>query len=318
MYKRKLFSGTLILLLFAYGCKKDKDTTTVLVSTTTVTNITATSPTDPVSASSGGDVAVVGAESITECGICWATSSRPTTANQKATSGNSGAGNFSAELTGLTFGGTYYVRAYVINNGETYYGNEMKFTASAPVELIVNGDFELPADPGIELVNDVPGWSTDEPANTGVIGRGTDCCGRNDTRFIWTYNTAKSFYQAVGEVPSLASDYAISFDGNYDWTDWGSYNAEIAVIFSAYSGDDPSSRVILGTLKIATGDFPGWGDNWTRKAGAFSLPADSPYAGQKLVIEFDVLPYVELGTGEVMDNTVWYNFDNISVIQTLK
>lgn len=320
MYKKNLFAGlfTTALLLFTMGCKKDKDAaTTVLVSTSAVTNIAATSPSDPVSATSGGDVAVVGAESITERGVCWATSSRPTTSDQKAASGSSGAGNFSAELTGLTFGGAYYVRAYVINNGETFYGNEMKFTASAPVELIANADFELPANPDIELVNEIPDWKTDE-TNAGNIGRGTDCCGRNDTRFIWTYNTSKSFYQVVGGVPALASDYAISFDGNYDWTDWGNFNAEIGVIFSAYSGDDPTTRVAIDTVKIATGDFPGWGNNWTRKTASFSLPAASAYEGQKLVIEFDVLPYIDPATGDEWDNTVWYNFDNISVIQTLK
>lgn len=311
MYTNKLLIAlSAVSLLFTVGCKKNNETgTTVFVSTSGVTNITS------VSATAGGDVDLVGAVAITERGVCWDVNPKPTTDKNKAVAGGDGTGHFESEITGLTAGADYYVRAYVINNGKAYYGNEIKFTASTPVELILNGDFELPND-GSTDINSMPNWKTDE-TDAGIIGRGTDS--RNPTEYVWTYSTSKSFYQVAGTVPTAASDYAISFDGNYDWTDWGNgYEATIGVIFSAYSGSDPSTRVVIDTVKIGTGGFPGYGNNWGARTGTFSIPANSAYAGQNLVIEFDMLPYVDPSNGDLWDDTVWYNFDNISVIQTLK
>ena len=315
---KKLFTSLfLAMVLFIVGCEKDKtpEKKGVFVSTSSITDIALVSPGNTISAKAGGDADFVGSESITERGVCWATTRKPTTADNKATAG-SGTGNFSAALTGLTFGTLYYVRAYVISNGTTYYGNEVEFTASVPLQLIKNGDFELPGDPSVVDINSIPDWKTDE-TDGGILGRGTDS--RNPTQYVWTYSTSKSFYQIVGAVPSAASDYAISFDGNYDWTDWGDgYDATVGVIFSAYSGNDPTTRVAIDTVEIKTGGFPGWGNNWGTKTGTFSMPAGSPYAGQNLVIELDLLPYVDPSNGQLWDDTVWYNFDNVSVIQTLK
>jgi len=318
MYKQKFFTWFLAitLLLLLGSCQKEKtpDKRGVFVSTSSVTNITHVPANNTITVTAGGDADFVGGESISERGVVWASTSKPTIDNNKIAIG-SGAGNFSTDITGLTFGETFYVRAYVISNSKAYYGKEVQFTASVPIPLIQNGDFETEGDAAF-LTNAV-NWKTDE-ADAGIIGRSTDCCGRNNTNFIWTYNTSKSFYQVVGTVPAAESDYAISFDGNYDWTDWGSFNADIGVIFSVYSGSDPTTRVAIDTVVIATGDFPGWGNNWGRKNATFSLPANSSFAGQNLVVEFDILPYIDPATGDIWDNTVWYNFDNISVIQTLK
>lgn len=303
------FSAALLLLA---GCEKDKSTKTpVVVVTNDVTNITSTAPAQ-VSATVSGGVDVVGGETISERGVCWSTDPNPTPAGNKAVAGT-GVGTFNADLAGLTFGSTYYARAYAISNGATYYGNNIKFVASAPIPLIKNGDFETPGDGGA-LVNSLY-WQTDE-VDAGVLGKGTD--DRNPSNYIWTYNLSKSFYQVVGAVPNEASDYAISFDGNYDWTDWGAFNTDISVTFSAYSGSDPVTRQAIGSVTIPTGDFPGWGNNWTRKSGTFSIPAGSAFAGQNLVIEFDISPYVDPTSGSISDNTVWYQFDNVSVVQTIK
>src|ERR1700730_401200 len=252
MYTNKLFTGLLaVFLLFMAGCKKDKGTaTTVFVSTTNITNITGGSSTDPVAATSGGDVDLVGVESISERGVVYATTPKPTTANSKGIATGSGKGNFVAALKGLTFGAVYYVRAYVINNGQTYYGNEVKFTASVPIQLIKNGDFSLPNDPNVVDINSLPNWKTDETGTN--LGRAKDNNWNPSNYIFWTNDWSKGIYQLVGKVPSAASDYAISFDGNFDWTDWGGYSTKIAVIFSAYSGSDPKTRVVIGTVKIDT------------------------------------------------------------------
>src|SRR5215471_10427624 len=144
-------------LLFMASCKKDTTPkTTVFVSTNEMTNITS------ISATGAGDVDLVGTKAITERGICWNTAENPTIDNNKAISNGSDTGHFTADLAGLTSGTLYYAKAYVINNGQAYYGNQVKFTASVPIQLIKNGDFELPADPNVTDINSVDNWKTDE------------------------------------------------------------------------------------------------------------------------------------------------------------
>jgi uncharacterized protein (TIGR02145 family) len=91
------------------------------VTTTTVTNIAQTT------ATSGGDVTSDGGATVTARGVCWNTSSNPTTANSH-TSDGSGTGIFVSNLTGLTPNTLYYVRAYATNSVGTSYGSELTFT----------------------------------------------------------------------------------------------------------------------------------------------------------------------------------------------
>jgi hypothetical protein len=85
------------------------------------------------SAQSGGNVTSAGSASVTERGICWGTSSNPTTSNNKITTTGT-IGPFSGlSMTGLTPGTKYYVRSYAIGCG-TAYGTETWFyTGVAPV-----------------------------------------------------------------------------------------------------------------------------------------------------------------------------------------
>jgi hypothetical protein len=92
-----------------------------VVSTTSVTGITETT------ASTGGDVTVEGMSAVTARGVCYGTSTAPTTAGSK-TSDGPGTGAFTSSLTNLAPGTLYYVRAYATNSQGTAYGNEVNFT----------------------------------------------------------------------------------------------------------------------------------------------------------------------------------------------
>jgi len=92
------------------------------LTTATVTSITLTSGV------SGGNVTSDGGGAVTARGVCWATTSGPTVAGSKTTNGT-GTGTFTSNITGLTPGTTYYVRAYATNSAGTAYGNEVSFTA---------------------------------------------------------------------------------------------------------------------------------------------------------------------------------------------
>ncbi len=98
--------------------------------TNTVTVITENS------ATCGGNVFDSGSRDVTERGVCWSTSSSPTTADSKTSDGTT-TGAFTSSITGLSALTKYYVRAYVTNNVGTSYGDEETFTTTAatPVEL---------------------------------------------------------------------------------------------------------------------------------------------------------------------------------------
>ena len=64
---------------------------------------------------------------VTERGVCWSTSHNPTIYHNRTVDG-AGMGSFISNLTGLTPGTVYYVRAYAITNAGVIYGGEVQFT----------------------------------------------------------------------------------------------------------------------------------------------------------------------------------------------
>ena len=91
------------------------------VTTNTISSITHTT------ATGGGNVTADGGAPVTERGICWGTSPNPTVSGSHAHNGM-GSGSFSVNMTGLTPGTAYYVRAYAKNSEKTGYGQDVVFT----------------------------------------------------------------------------------------------------------------------------------------------------------------------------------------------
>ena len=74
----------------------------------------------------GGTVQSDGGFSVTARGVCFSSTPNPTLSGPH-TSDGTGMGSFVSQLTGLTPGQTYYVRAYATNSAGTVYGNEKVF-----------------------------------------------------------------------------------------------------------------------------------------------------------------------------------------------
>lgn len=88
-----------------------------------------------ISASCGGNVTADGGETVTARGVCWNTSTNPTTSNSKTTNG-SGTGTFYSNITGLEPSTRYYVRAYATNSTGTGYGSVVQFNTLAVTDSI--------------------------------------------------------------------------------------------------------------------------------------------------------------------------------------
>jgi hypothetical protein len=101
-------------------------------------------------AQSGGELIVDSGSSIISKGVCWSTSSKPTTSDDLTNNG-SGYSFFYSDLTNLTVGVKYYVRAYATNSIGTGYGLEYSFvtalkvpTLNSPINsAVVNNYFYL-------------------------------------------------------------------------------------------------------------------------------------------------------------------------------
>lgn len=130
--------GFALMAVILLNCKEEETPVATLpvISTQPISQITGTTAfsggmvtSDGCSTSNGFSVSGC---SITAKGICWNTATQPTVDSFKA-DGGPGFGDFEAQMTGLTEGTKYYVRAYATNMAGTAYGNELEFTATAVV-----------------------------------------------------------------------------------------------------------------------------------------------------------------------------------------
>ncbi len=114
-----------LLLLTKTSCDK-KEYTLPELSTTEVTDIS------QITATSGGTIASDGGAEVIVRGVCYSTSPGPTI-DDGVTNDGLGAGTYTSPITNLTFGTTYYVRAYAFNIEKgVAYGNEVSFRTLDP------------------------------------------------------------------------------------------------------------------------------------------------------------------------------------------
>jgi hypothetical protein len=96
------------------------------------------------SATGNGNVTTLGSPNPTAHGICWNTTGTPTTADSKTDNGaKSSTGAFTASITGLTEGSTYYVRAFATNSIGTSYGAIVSFTTQSTPSITWNNPSDI-------------------------------------------------------------------------------------------------------------------------------------------------------------------------------
>jgi uncharacterized protein (TIGR02145 family) len=96
-----------------------------VVESRSISNIT------PSTVSISSNVTYDGGVNVTSRGVCWSTTSNPTTSDSKTTDG-AGTGIYASSVTGLTYGTTYYFRSYATNSTGTGYSSEF------PIKTLAN------------------------------------------------------------------------------------------------------------------------------------------------------------------------------------
>jgi hypothetical protein len=192
------------------------------VTTTVVTYVT------QGTAVSGGNVTSGGGGSVTARGVCWNTSSNPTTVNDH-TSDGSGTGAFASSLNTLNPNTLYYVRAYATNSVGTAYGNEVNFTTQSSLScgdsftILHSISHEVaPVEKTVtyETVTNIPG----EPSKcwiTSNLGADHEATAVNDAMeasagWYWQFNSQQGYKHDGGtRTPNTAWVSGISENSNW-------------------------------------------------------------------------------------------------------
>lgn len=112
-------TGTDCAYIYTYELTQTPPTVTIQAMTTMARN----------TAKAHGNVTALGVPNPTAHGHCWNTTGTPTTADSKTDLGaKSATGAYESDLTNLSPGITYYVRAYATNDAGTSYSSEINFT----------------------------------------------------------------------------------------------------------------------------------------------------------------------------------------------
>lgn len=125
--KPYLTDSILIVLVIAFvplfhSCQKEEEVPTL--TTNSVTNVSFSK------ATCGGNITYEVTTTVNIRGVCWSSLNKnPTIADSKTFDG-SGAGSYISDVTNLTGGTNYYVRAYATNAAGTGYGNIVTFSTN--------------------------------------------------------------------------------------------------------------------------------------------------------------------------------------------
>ena len=232
-----------------------------------------TSPVNSVTADaaiSGGNITYDGGGAITEKGVCWSTTSNPTIENSKTANG-SGTGEFTSNITGLTAGTLYYVRAYATNITGTTYGDELSFTTLTGTEFTCGTSFAVnhlaasgvaPVDKSTTYgtVTSIPG----EPTKcwiTSNLGSGHQAISKDDATeasagWYWQFNR-KQGYMHDGTNRTPNTTWISSISESSGWT----------------TANDPCTLELGSAWRIPTStewtNVDGSG-NWTDWSGPWS------------------------------------------------
>ena len=174
----------------SYGEEKSFVTMEMLVPTVTTSEVTDITV---ISAVCGGEVTSDGNVAVTSRGVCWSTEQNPTIEDSKTTDGD-GVGVFTSNISELSQGTTYYVRAYAVNEMGVAYGEEVSFSTTS-TEGTTNGhdwvDLGLPS--GLK-------WATCNVGATAPEQYGDYYSwGEVETKTAYNSNNCSTMYQQIDD-----------------------------------------------------------------------------------------------------------------------
>ncbi|MBQ6156066.1 MAG: choice-of-anchor J domain-containing protein [Bacteroidales bacterium] len=200
-----------------YGCASLETLTLDLSPCATTPSVHINDFTDVTSTSAGVHFSInsTGGAPLTSCGICWSTSPNPTLEDNHTTGYCGGVGTSYDEITGLTPGTTYFVRAYATNSVGTAYSDGTEgFTTScgAPTNVTVSNITLTGATVSWPGSSNNSEYSVAYRWNSPYMETSWDSISVSDTQYVFEWLTPTYSYEV--RVKTNCGD------GNYsDWSD---------------------------------------------------------------------------------------------------
>lgn len=287
---------SILILQLAFSCKKDSETPKEKPTLTiaAATNITSTT------ASCNGSITSDGGSAVTARGLCWDTNENPTIENSKTTNGT-GTGSFTGELTDLTPGESYFVRAYATNEVGTAYSEQVSFNtlANAPIittELIsaitsttATGGGNITDDGGSAITAGGVCWGTSHNPTT-ANSKTTDATGLGEfTSSLTGLTTGTTYYVRAYATNSIGTTYGNEVSFKTTAVPTLTTTAASSITYnSASSGgnitDDGGSTITASGICWSTTASPTTSDSKTTDgsvSGSFTSPITNLLASTK-------------------------------------
>jgi len=195
----------------------------------TVTTAAAASITD-TTATLGGNITGAGGGTVSTAGVCWNTSTNPTTANSKtATATTSGA--FTVAATGLTKNTLYYARAYVTTENSTAYGDNVTFTTDTDPAVTTGATTNL------QPLSATLGGNITSNGNSTVTTAGV----------CWATTSSPTTSSSKTATATVLGAYTVSATGLIPGTLYY-YRAYVTTSVSTQYGDNATFRTPAGAI----------------------------------------------------------------------
>ncbi len=145
-----------------------------------------------------GKVYYDGGSEVTARGVCWSSSTYPTTADNKTINGK-GEGEYTSRLRGLTINTIYYVRAYAINSSGTAYGSQKFFKTqegSAGTVTDIDGNIYNTVIIGTQIwmVENLKTTKYNDGTDIPLVTEGVEWNNLNSPAYCWYNNSSGNKY----------------------------------------------------------------------------------------------------------------------------
>ena len=240
-----------------------------LISTTDVSDITASS------AISGGNISSDGGASITERGLLYGTSAELTINSPKIIDPDTSTGSFTSSITGLTKGTTYYVKAFAKNSGGYGYADLKTFSTVGDPPIVETTSIEKFSSTKAEIRGKVTSNGGETLSSYGFAYGKSASPTISDNKLEVGVEDVETFNGEISELTLSTKYYVRAYASNAQGTSYGE-DVEFTTKNGLPGVTTVDSESVNGTSAVINGKVDDNGGNVTTSYGFAYAETDNP------------------------------------------